>query len=449
MLLSVILAAVVCVGGLALLVAGLRGRPIDDHVLCRKCGFDLFGLPQGVYLCSECGADIRQPRATRVGHRLRRKRLLWSGALVMFLCLGWLGLMTYVSVRGVAINQFKPAWLLLREADAKDTQVRDAALGELHRRILTSTMPASTLKTVIERALQVQGDLNRPWVPAWGDLVELAHGQGKTTNEQWALYVKQAPQITFRVRAKVRQGAPLPMARDHWARIGQREVFVKRRANAANIEGWTCDDYAGRGLDIAVLFLRPDTHASVIPANDPALAKLTPGRHLANWSLDQWVYDKAPRDFADPLPPIAFAHHDFHPEFEFVAEETVALRPRPELQDRVAKSIGVRLQHGEKGSVNGGLVVQSAPMPVAFEIVLRSGGKEWKAGEVAAAPSPGQQWFAISAQAAELGDTCDVVLRPSRLAAEKTLDLTEIWYGEVVLKNVPVQPAPPPTTRRR
>ncbi len=31
------------VAGVVALVLGLRGRRIDDHPICRKCGFDLVG----------------------------------------------------------------------------------------------------------------------------------------------------------------------------------------------------------------------------------------------------------------------------------------------------------------------------------------------------------------------------------------------------------------------
>ena len=55
--------------GLALLLLGVRGRRIDDHPICRRCGFDLFGLPAGSERCSECGAEVRRRRAIRIGRR--------------------------------------------------------------------------------------------------------------------------------------------------------------------------------------------------------------------------------------------------------------------------------------------------------------------------------------------------------------------------------------------
>src|SRR5688500_20118731 len=44
--------------GMLFVRLGLRGKRVDDHPLCRRCGLDLFGLPEGATKCSECGADL-------------------------------------------------------------------------------------------------------------------------------------------------------------------------------------------------------------------------------------------------------------------------------------------------------------------------------------------------------------------------------------------------------
>src|SRR5690606_6583837 len=60
--------------GAALLSLGLRGRRVNDHPICRKCGFDLVGredLDQtwGDAVCTECGADLKGRRAIVPGQR--------------------------------------------------------------------------------------------------------------------------------------------------------------------------------------------------------------------------------------------------------------------------------------------------------------------------------------------------------------------------------------------
>jgi hypothetical protein len=69
--------------GVALLWFGLRGRRVDDHPICRKCGFDLFGRPHGSTACSECGADLHERRAMLDGRRVRRRGMIAAGELLV------------------------------------------------------------------------------------------------------------------------------------------------------------------------------------------------------------------------------------------------------------------------------------------------------------------------------------------------------------------------------
>src|SRR4051812_2253860 len=70
-------------GALMYLIAR-RGKRVNDHPMCRRCDFDLTGLPPTSDRCPECGSDIRRRRATYVGERQRRP-MVWLLALLMFL----------------------------------------------------------------------------------------------------------------------------------------------------------------------------------------------------------------------------------------------------------------------------------------------------------------------------------------------------------------------------
>lgn len=70
-------ATLVAAGGVALLIRlARRGRRLDDHPTCRRCRFDLTGLPATSDRCPECGADLRARRAIVIGNRAPRLRLL-------------------------------------------------------------------------------------------------------------------------------------------------------------------------------------------------------------------------------------------------------------------------------------------------------------------------------------------------------------------------------------
>src|SRR5215213_3238964 len=69
--------------GIALIVRSRHGRLLDDHPICRRCGFDLFGLPEDAHRCSECGRDLRERNAIVHGRRMRRPGLALLGMLVI------------------------------------------------------------------------------------------------------------------------------------------------------------------------------------------------------------------------------------------------------------------------------------------------------------------------------------------------------------------------------
>ena len=79
------------------------------------------------------------------------------------------------------------------------------------------------------------------------------------------------------------------------------------------------------------------------------------------------------------------------------------------------------------------------PADVAFQVVARGGGVEYPLATVTFRKGATTELHA--------GETfrppddlraVDLVFRSSEAAARKTVDLVEIWKGEVVIENVPV-----------
>src|SRR5881396_1347738 len=69
----------ILLAALGLLALGMRGRRVDDHPICRRCGFDLSGVPSGGTNCSECGSRLCEPGAYYFGRREKRRGLLVAG----------------------------------------------------------------------------------------------------------------------------------------------------------------------------------------------------------------------------------------------------------------------------------------------------------------------------------------------------------------------------------
>ena len=106
----IIAAIALVVLGVIVLWIGIRGRRMDDHPICRRCGFDLFGLPESSQLCSECGADLKRHRAIRIGHRQKRKGIISAAVVLILIGSMGTGLTGWMMSKGIDVNQYKPVW---------------------------------------------------------------------------------------------------------------------------------------------------------------------------------------------------------------------------------------------------------------------------------------------------------------------------------------------------
>ena len=215
----IVLLIVLALAGLGLVFLGLRGRRTDDHPLCRRCGFDLTGNPDAA-VCTECGADLTRPRAVKVGHRGRRRTTLALGVALLVPCLLVGGLVGYVVLRGVDVQAYKPAWLLVRELRSSDVPTRDAAVAEFDKRLKTDAVAAGPAAEVVDWALAMQADQTVAWDKSWGGLVEAAHADAKASDEQWQRFGRQALVPVFHVRPTIRRGDGLPMQVEVESRLG-------------------------------------------------------------------------------------------------------------------------------------------------------------------------------------------------------------------------------------
>src|SRR5262249_24577926 len=127
--------------GVFLILRGLRGRRVDDHPICRRCGFDLVGRPQGSDRCPECGADLNRPHGIRDGRRVRRTGMLATGTFLTGMILAFAGVGAWMALSDTDLRQYAPAWYLRREASGNDPKSRDAALAELDKRLVAGVLP--------------------------------------------------------------------------------------------------------------------------------------------------------------------------------------------------------------------------------------------------------------------------------------------------------------------
>ena len=157
--------------GAAIAVVGIlwavRGRRVDRHPVCRRCGFDLVATVDVRNVCTECGSSLARRRAVRVGNRQRRRGIIGLCAPLLIASLAWGGLMGWVQAKTVDAYRYLPQWWLVRETHGNDLAARDAALAELARRIAAGTLSPQREAALVDEALALQADAGRPWAQGW------------------------------------------------------------------------------------------------------------------------------------------------------------------------------------------------------------------------------------------------------------------------------------------
>jgi hypothetical protein len=196
--------------GLALLLLGLRGRRINDHPICRGCGFDLVGVLPAGSTCPECGAGIKSSRWVRIGARKKRVTWMLAGLVLTLGAAVPLGTGVFALASGASIVRHKPLGLLLWEARRGSDETRGIIGAELERRMIAGSLNSEQAGLAAELALEIQADLDRTWQPVWARVFEQARLANATTPSQVEQFGVQSIVPGLLVRPVVRAGDPLP-----------------------------------------------------------------------------------------------------------------------------------------------------------------------------------------------------------------------------------------------
>lgn len=206
----VFIASFIALLAMALLWFALRGRRIDIHHLCRKCDYDLTGRAVENSVCSECGSDLGGRNAIRIGHRVRRRRLSAVALFGLAISAGTIGTIEYQRRRNGNWMEYAPVWVLRHELNSRDPR-QLAAIAELTRRLQDKKLTSGQIAAVADKCLAVQADLSTPWLPVWGDFVEMARNAQELDDARWATYAEQGPLCSVAVRPAAVVGDEIPL----------------------------------------------------------------------------------------------------------------------------------------------------------------------------------------------------------------------------------------------
>lgn len=202
----VLLGSIFLLTGLGLLAIGIRGKVVDDHPYCRRCGFDLTGSLPDARACPECGCELLPSTITRHRRQRRRRTTIVGGGMTVIGMLS-LAVLLWGPLNGADMNRHKPLWLLRFEARHGGVATVAEVLSEIERRISGKSLSGWDIIAFVDSGLARQADDTREWPPAWGDFIEARRADSNAvSDEQWRQYLREGFELSFEVRPRIREG---------------------------------------------------------------------------------------------------------------------------------------------------------------------------------------------------------------------------------------------------
>jgi hypothetical protein len=479
--------AVLFAGGVLLLLFGLYGRRINDHLYCRKCRYDLSGLGARPSRCPECGADLTRWRAVRKCRRRRRPVSLVIGFAILLFLLAGPAVMILKSVEHFFDTTGKPVWWLRRDAESDVAVKRGTAQQELIRRLRLGELSEEQVLAIVDDALKLQADRSKPWTGKWGTFIELAWYGRYVDDETIASYLDgiYGEDWTFRIGRLSRPGGSLQgevtLPKPRGAEFGS--LFAAEfEYDAASL------DDRDQEVEQVTIDIPPSTAlgASVLPApwSSCATVHLDEDAERGDHELTVRAHINFRLTVPDPSDPTSPPLDGGNPQgrggigmslpkpslpegvnvvtaeqgdafLERSLEWTVSVQiverealvvpvvTDPDLAGDIRSSVWIdRLMRGGPasgvGTVAAALEIVEPPVDLAFRVFVRINGVETavESPVICRAGETLSHWF-VSARVAELPtDASDVefVFRSDPSVAEGLADITGVWEGKIVIK---------------
>ena len=423
-----------------------RGRRIDDHPICRRCRYDLFGTPEPRTSCPECGAILDRPNATRIGNRQRRPGLAAAGFLLAVAGFGLFGFYAYEKARQTNFNPYKPYWLLRLEATTPALGSKGGALDELLRRAQAGQLSLTQMNALLGDTLTIQTDRGIPWDPTWGDLFWQLHQRGAGTAQQHQQFAESVYAITLEARPEVRLGDELPISikrseyrghgdATHFYYVAQEPTVTI--GDASRRLGVSGSGFARGGASTAA--------GASIHLGRPPFAEIAIGEHKAVISQP---YELHVGSSGGPL--LSTFEVQREATFEVIPPDVsdVELVVDPQAAAPIEQGLTLRNNIIKINNHGGGVRIFQGTIeatgvnaPFAFDVFARADGKECVIASITHDGQQTNQGWSIGNRVPEGFDAerVDLVFRPSVDVARKSVHVTRIIDHEFVIEDVPIK----------
>jgi len=462
--------------GVSLIKKGRWPKRTGDTPHCGNCNYILTGLDGGK--CPECGGSITTRSVVR-GERKTRAGLVLAGSFLILIAVALIGIVASGVVDRIDWYHYRPTAWVFNDLDSHLQTASDRAWMELLSRSKAGTLSSSQQDRLTERAITdldspVQATRDRAWAELQirlsanrlsatqkDRLTERALSEQVSTvttsitdplmiylGQRWSVHAMSPAQeqrffdgclrLSLSVRTRVGPADDLPYLVSEGGR-GPSGWGEELTTEALEVDGRSAG-YAGSGMNSSGL--------GGSGAFGSILRKQSIGHHhllvKARVRIGKW-------NPSGGLAPV------YHAEEKSLTADFDVLTTQPAIASvsapdaaSLGKSISIRdfqWDRSQNYQLRGQVDIHGAPVNVAFDVFARIDGKEYSLGWVALAQGKQCSFGVLSG--GELPrmsvKSFDLILRSSESAARNTVDLNQIWRGEIVVPSVPLQPSTPGT----
>jgi hypothetical protein len=398
---------------------------VGDTPHCRKCDYILSGVQTR---CPECGTTVTPATVVR-GERLRRPGLSWLGGGITVFGLAFLLLFAAGFIGPINWNRHKPLSWLLNDMGGGDSSRWGPAWAEVQRRLDNNLLSDDDQNAVIEKGLQLQSSGK---VLSNGgnilDFIAQRFRDGKLTAAQADRFFGNALKLSLSIRPIVGAQSPVPYSIAGIG-YGPNGWWMRKRTLEMRIDGGPVQEAGGM---LVMGFGGWSTDSTLSPVGTPGKHRLHLKVELAtdvnasagvNWDVNAAVARRTTQDLSADFQAIEGPT----PITTTAAPDASVLRPLLKAKLMI-----------NSPWYNVGIDANGLPVDMAFDIFVRANGGEFPAGGASIhRNAPGGIGTGMQNFPADAPANVDIILRSSEDVARTTLDMTQIWKGEIVFRNVP------------
>lgn len=437
MLISLLLILVILFAGITLLKKGRWPKRIGDTPHCASCNYILTGLDSG--RCPECGDEIT-PGSILHGERKARTGFVLTGSFLILLALALGGLAMSDALPSIDWYQFRPTSWLISDLDTPQKMI---AWTELQTRLTAGKVSAAQQDRLTERALREQvspSPSNTPLTDPLMTYLGQRWSDHAMTDAQEQRFFAGCSNLTLTIRPAVGPKDDIPYLVSHNSR-GPRAWAEELTDEQIEIDGHKLPNGGGstsfENLGGAGSFGSTIQKQKIGRHHFVLTLRIRIGKSGQNYSnLNSAYFDQERKLSAD---------------FDVLATQPAiaqVITPDAAAISRCISTNDFRWwQSNQFRELEGTVDVHGAPVSVGFDVIARIDGKEYPFGTLAL-PAGKQCGFCISSDKLPgiPAKQIDIILRSSEAAARNTIDINQIWQGEIVIPNIAVQLPPASAT---